>query len=199
MDEDGLGMINIFELNKKRDEKVYAKISLFKSVLKRIHNRIQKVAAMNETYCFFIVPEYIPGLPKYDTLEVASFCVKKLKQNGFLVRYTYPNLIYISWEHVPSEVKCPEVKDIQLELETNPAANYNKLIQNIKGANLYTPGKPLTHLKSAKPEYRSTGVVSVETPGLKAIEDIGFSDSTSYGSIVPSGISSIYGYPNYKP
>ena len=56
------------------------------------------------SYCFYIVPEYVFGIPRYDTLQCANFLIKILKHEGFIVSYTYPNLIFIVWEHIPSEV-----------------------------------------------------------------------------------------------
>ncbi len=90
-DEENMGMINIFELNKKRDEKLLQKINIFKQVLKKCHHRIKKVSMDGATYTFFIIPEYIPGVPKYNTVECAGYIVKKLKLNGFVIKYTYPN------------------------------------------------------------------------------------------------------------
>ena len=46
------------------------------------------------------------GVPKYDVAKCISFCMDKLKENGFTVRYTHPNLLLISWTHwVPSYVR----------------------------------------------------------------------------------------------
>ena len=36
-------------------------------------------------------------------IHVFSFTKHNL--NGFTVKYTYPNLIYINWKHIPSEIK----------------------------------------------------------------------------------------------
>ena len=71
------------------------------------------------------------GLPAYDQVKCAEYCIDKLKKNGFVVIYTYPNLIYISWEHVPSAIKNPEVKNMELEIKTNPYKDFSYLIQNM--------------------------------------------------------------------
>jgi len=178
-DEEALGMINIFELNKKRDEKLLQKINIFRQVLRKCHHRIKKVAVEGSTYCFFIIPEYIPGVPKYNTVECAGYIVKKLKLNGFLIKYTYPNLLFITWEHVPSELKCPEVKEVKMEISTNPAADYNQLIQNItkrkNGLNpLYMEYKMISNIGGKSGSYTETG----ETP-LRLLQD----DTTSYRDI----------------
>lgn len=97
--------MNIFSLNNVRDQKQLNKYHIYKKVLKKCHHRIQICANKGDGCCFYIVPEFIYGIPKYDTLNCASYIVKRLHSNGFRVTYTYPNLIYINWEHIPSELK----------------------------------------------------------------------------------------------
>lgn len=115
-------MINVFALNNVRDQKEINKTQIYKKVLRKIHHRIKVISSKGESFCFYIVPEFIFGIPKYDTLNCAEYLVKKLKMNGFRVMYTYPNLIFISWHHVPSEIKHPEIKH----------TNINNLIETYK-------------------------------------------------------------------
>jgi hypothetical protein len=52
------------------------------------------------------MPEMILGVPKYDHRDCITYVIEKLRANGFIVRYTHPNLIFISWKHwVPSYVR----------------------------------------------------------------------------------------------
>lgn len=113
-------MLNVFALNNIRDQKELNKYEIYNKVLKKIHHRIKVVSTKGESFCFYVIPEFIFGIPKYDTLSCAEHIVKKLKINGFRVIYTYPNLIFISWGHVPSELKNPEIKNI----------NINKLLKH---------------------------------------------------------------------
>lgn len=98
-------MLNINSLNNVRDQKTINKYQIYKKVLKKCHHRIKTYANKGNSNCFYIIPEYIYGIPRYDTLNCASYIVDKLKNNNFLVNYTYPNLIYINWGHIPSEIK----------------------------------------------------------------------------------------------
>ena len=98
-------MLNIFSLNNVRDQKQLNKYHIYKKVLKKCHHRIEICANKGDGCCFYVVPEFIYGIPKYDTLSCASYIMKRLHSNGFYVTYTYPNLIYINWEHIPSELK----------------------------------------------------------------------------------------------
>ena len=50
------------------------------------------------------------GVPKFDIATCIAYVIDKLQENGFLVRYTHPNLLLISWGHwVPDYVRS-EIK-----------------------------------------------------------------------------------------
>ena len=60
--------INIDELYEKKRLIDINKLELFKKILNRIHVRIKTTAKqnVNEKFCWFVVPEIIIGVPKYD-------------------------------------------------------------------------------------------------------------------------------------
>ena len=105
-------MLNIYSLNNVRDQKEINKFEIYKMVLKKCHHRIKVFSKKGDSCCFYIVPEFIYGIPRYDTLNCAAYIVTKLRYNGFTVNYTYPNLIFINWTDIPSEIKNPEVMKI---------------------------------------------------------------------------------------
>ena len=39
--------------------------------------------------------------------------------------------MYISWEHVPSVIRNPEVKTIETDIMTNPYKDYSNIIYNM--------------------------------------------------------------------
>ena len=43
------------------------------------------------------------GLPSLDLEDCIVYVVHMLREAGFVVRYTYPNLLYISWKHYEAE------------------------------------------------------------------------------------------------
>ena len=46
------------------------------------------------------------GIPKFDHGACVAYIISKLRENGFNVRYTHPNLLFISWNHwLPSYVR----------------------------------------------------------------------------------------------
>ena len=124
-------MINIFKLNKKRDQQEINKEYIFKTVLGKIHNKIEINSTKRVTQLIYVIPKVIFGLPTYDQINCASYCVNKLRANGFIVVYTYPNLVFISWDHVPSTLKNPEYKTLAYEILTKPEGDYSEIIKEI--------------------------------------------------------------------
>jgi hypothetical protein len=100
--------LNIDELYERKRQHDLNQLALYNKLLNRIHVRIKTTARqkMDEQFCWFIVPEIMIGVPKYDQGACVAYLVDKLKENGFAVRYIHPNTLMISWKHfVPSYVR----------------------------------------------------------------------------------------------
>jgi hypothetical protein len=100
--------INIDDLYEKKRQIDVNKLELFKKILNRIHVRIKTTARqnVNEKFCWFVVPEVIIGVPKYDQGGCIAYIMDTLQANGFQVKYFHPNTIFISWNHwVPTYVR----------------------------------------------------------------------------------------------
>ena len=150
--------INIDELYEKKRQQDLSKLELFKKILNRIHVRIKTTARQNieEKFCWFVVPEVIIGIPKYDQAACLAYIMDTLQTNGFQIRYFHPNTIFISWNHwVPSYVRTEikkktgiiineygeKIKDEndKEEEESNLVEQGNANIQQIKNSKKYTP------------------------------------------------------------
>jgi len=106
--EDFSDKLNIDELYEKKKQHDLVKLDLFNKMLNNVHKRIKLVSRqrINNQICWYLVPETILGVPKYDQAACIAFLMDKLKSNGFNVRYIHPNLLFISWMHwVPSYVR----------------------------------------------------------------------------------------------
>lgn len=147
--------INIDELYEKKRQVDLNKLELFKKILNRIHVRIRTTAKQNvhEKFCWFVVPEVIIGVPKYDQAGCIAYLMDTLQTNGFQVRYFHPNTIFISWNHwVPSYVRN-EIKKktgivvneygekVEEELEEIEDLNMpqSNQMEQIKNSKKYTP------------------------------------------------------------
>jgi len=106
--EDFSEKLNIDELYEKKRQYDLNKLALFNKILNRIHVRIKTTSRQktDEQFCWFVVPEVIIGVPKYDQGSCIAYLIDKLKENQFNVRYIHPNTLFISWIHwVPSYVR----------------------------------------------------------------------------------------------
>lgn len=100
--------INLDELYERKKQHDILTINNYNKILNRIHNKIKTTSRLqlSEQYCWFIVPEVMIGVPKYNLSLCVAYIIDKLEDNGFKVRYTYPNMLFISWSHwVPNYVR----------------------------------------------------------------------------------------------
>jgi hypothetical protein len=147
--------ISIDELYEKKRQNDLNKLELFKKILNRIHIRIKTTAKQNihDKFCWFVVPEIIIGVPKYDQAGCIAYLMNTLESNGFKVRYFHPNTILISWEHwVPSYVRNEIKKKTGIEVneygekiqqetidEDDIILEEPVNVQQIKNSKKYTP------------------------------------------------------------
>lgn len=110
--EDSSLKLNIDELYTKKQQQDLNIVTNYNKILVRIHNKIKHVSKniVNENCCWYVMPEVIIGIPMYDYRDCTAYVIEKLRENKFVVRYTHPNLLFISWKHwVPSYVRS-EIK-----------------------------------------------------------------------------------------
>lgn len=106
--EDFSEKINLDELYEKKKQYDLSKLEIFNKLLNRIHTKIKLTSRqkINEQFCWFLVPEVMIGVPKYDQSACISYLMDKLDTNGFKVKYLHPNVIFISWKHwIPDYVR----------------------------------------------------------------------------------------------
>lgn len=100
--------LNIDELYVKKQQQDLNVLNNYNKILIRIHNKIKYISKqlINDQCCWYIVPEMMIGIPKYNHNDCIAYVIEKLRDNGFIVRYTHPNLLFISWKHwIPSYVR----------------------------------------------------------------------------------------------
>lgn len=162
--------INIDELYERKQHQDLKQLELFNKLLNRVHVKIKTTSRQqtNDRFCWFLVPETILGVPKYDQPECIAYLISKLKDNGFIVRYIEPNLLFISWAHwVPQYIRT-EIKKktgikineygekIQEKNEEQPhediITNQNDyLLKQNESSTNKTSKKDYTSIKSYKP------------------------------------------------
>jgi hypothetical protein len=129
--------LNIDDLYEKKRQHDVHQLDLFNKILNRIHVRIKTTSKQktDEQFCWYLVPEMIIGVPKYDQAACIAYVIDKLKTNGFNVRYIHPNTLFISWGHwVPSYVRT------ELKKQTG-------IVVNELGARVYDPNEETNKTK----------------------------------------------------
>jgi hypothetical protein len=120
--EDSSLKLNIDELYSKKQQQDLNVLKNYNNILLRIHNKIRYNSKniINESCCWYLMPEMILGIPKYDHRDCTAYVIEKLRENGFIVRYTHPNLLFISWKHwVPSYVRSEIKKKTGTSIDEN--------------------------------------------------------------------------------
>jgi len=92
--------INIYDLYRNINELKKKKNTSYNEVLIIIHERIKKSSLKERYKLIYEVPEYIFGVPSYNLNKCLAYLMKELRTNGFLVKYYFPKILYISWDPV---------------------------------------------------------------------------------------------------
>lgn len=136
--------INIDDLYEKKRNYDLSKLVLFNKILNRVHVRIKTTSAqqLNVNFCWYVVPEVIIGVPKYDQAACIAYILDKLQENKFHTKYVHPNTIFISWAHwVPSYVRTEIKKKTgivvneygeKLDEQNNKESTLDSLVLNTK-------------------------------------------------------------------
>jgi len=117
--EDFSEKINIDDLYEKKRQHDLIQLNLFNKMLNSVHKKIKLTSRqkIDNQVCWYLVPETILGVPKYDQGACIAYLMDKLKANGFNVRYIHPNLLFISWLHwIPSYVRTEIQKKTGIKL-----------------------------------------------------------------------------------
>jgi hypothetical protein len=183
--EDFSEKLNIDELYEKKRQYDLNKLALFNKILNRIHVRIKTTSRQkhDEHFCWFIVPEIIIGVPKYDQAACIAYLIDKLKTNGFNVRYIHPNTLFISWLHwVPSYVRTELKKKIGVvineygqkidTIEQGEVSNNEKITIEPSDPNEFMLNRnPNQQQKDNKPKKEYTPIKSYKPSGNLLYDD----------------------------
>ena len=177
-DEDDCNVkINLDELYEKKKSSDLSTLKLYNRILQRIHNRIRHLSNTNKAdqHCWYVVPEIIIGVPKYDHTSCIAYVIDKLGDNGFSVRYTHPNLLFISWKSwTPGYVREEIRKKTGVQIDgwgNKKESREDALVFN------NTPAVPKQFSKPENKDYRDinsykpTGNLIYNRDFIKKIED----------------------------
>ncbi len=185
--------LNLDELYEQKKQEDLAKLYTFNRILTRVHDKI-KVAARqknSQQFCWYLVPEMLMGVPNYDKNACITYMISKLEENDFVVRYTHPNLLFISWKHyVPNYVRTEIKKKTGTVIDKfgnyvsdadpataaadgTPDSDLNLMMYNKKGATAAATASAKKPAGEFKPiaSYKPTGNLIYNQDLFKKIED----------------------------
>tara|TARA_X000000368_G_C22947496_1_gene675058 strand:- start:373 stop:963 length:591 start_codon:yes stop_codon:yes gene_type:complete len=154
--------INLDDLYEKKREHDLSKLNIFNKLLGRIHNKIKLTSRQkhDEQFCWFVVPEMMIGVPKYDQAAAIAYIMDKLTNNGFVTKYIHPNLIFISWKHwIPSYVRSEIKKKLGYNVDgwgnIVDKKEEDKKKDTDPNSQLFNNSKALTISSKDKKDYKS--------------------------------------------
>jgi len=139
----------------KRDS---TRIRIYNMVLQQIYNKIKAVARVpgNEKSLWYVVPEFIPGTPRFDIGDAILYIVWNLRNIGYTVEYTHPNLLFVSWKS----------HDEMYRKHESPLSQVLNAVRGVATSyNIPTPKPTIPTANAHMPE-----VVKRKTPLKKTVE-----------------------------
>ena len=101
-----MSKLNLDELFEPKKEQDLATLNTYNKILERAHKQIKTASRQKTECCWYVVPEFLLGIPRYDIRACVAYIIHTLEENGFKIKYTHPNLLFISWAHwVPDYVR----------------------------------------------------------------------------------------------
>jgi len=163
--------INLDDLYKRKQLIDENKIKVFQTILNRIHKKIKITSRQkyDDQFTFYIIPEFLVGIPRYDVASCTSYIIQKLRENGFMIKYTHPNLIFISWKKWIPYYKRLEYKK-RTGIKIDGFGNFVKEEEKKKKPTTIVLKKDNTVYKKIN-TYKSTGSLIYDRNLLNKIEN----------------------------
>ena len=155
MEESPTPQLDPSELYNKRKSKDSARLRAYNKILEQIYNRIRVISRLPNSQCYLLytVPPFILGLPKIDMEDCVVYLIYQLRHSGYEVRYTFPNLIYISWLHHEKSYLIEQSPIMQAMVESAEKVAAEQERKNREAARILGPGR------------KSQKKVKFQTPG----------------------------------
>ena len=90
-------MYNVNEIKKFIHEREKGRLLIYEEILEKCYHRIQSSVIRDDPFSLYVVPDFIIGKPTYNFANCIQYIIFRLKNNGFKVKYIYPNALQIEW------------------------------------------------------------------------------------------------------
>jgi hypothetical protein len=171
-------LLNPSDLYDKRKTKDAGRLRAYNKILEQIYNRIRTISKLPNSQCFLLytVPPFILGLPKLDLEDCVVYLIYQLRHAGYEIRYSPPNMIYISWLHHEKSYLVQQSPIMQAMLESAERTQAELERKEKEAARLLGPGK-----KSQKKTAKNTpgmfqnpgqGILKSSMPSSSALSTV---------------------------
>jgi hypothetical protein len=135
--------LNPSELYDKRRTKDAGRLRAYNKILEQIYNRVRTISKLPNSQCFLLytVPPFILGLPKLDLEDCVVYLIYQLRHAGYDVRYSPPNMIYISWLHHEKSYLVEQSPIMQAMLESSDRSQAELERKEKEASRLIAPRK----------------------------------------------------------
>ena len=157
--------LNIYELHGEMNKKKENRMKSLDHVLERCHTKIRNASKKELARTWFDVPEFIIGLPVYNLNDCIIHLMTSLNQNGFVVKYFFPKVLYISWDfdEINKSQNIALAKDLVSHSGKNPELEHLRSVDKMlltskaqKAIDTSIPSTPKRANSSSQPDIKPT-------------------------------------------
>ena len=90
-------MVKAKELVENQKKKEEMKHKTFNKIYTYVERKIKSASECNYYHTWYVVPQFIVGLPTYNIANCRKYIQDKLIENGFKIEFFQPNILLIMW------------------------------------------------------------------------------------------------------
>jgi hypothetical protein len=148
------------QLFDKRRDRDAAKLKTYNRILEQIYKRIITASKNQEqTWIAYAIPPLMLNFNTDELEDAVTYMVHMLRQQGYEVRYTYPNLLHISWTKYERDYLTKDNPIVQA-MTPPPESTKNKRHQGQAGPIIQRPA----NMPSATPRVQFAEPYSYNLP-----------------------------------
>ena len=176
-------LLNPTELYDKRRTKDAGRLRAYNKILEQIYNRIRTISKLPNAQCYLLytVPPFILGLPKLDLEDCVVYLIYQLRHAGYEIRYSPPNMIYISWLHHEKSYLVEQSPIMQAMMESAERTQAELERKEKEAARLMGPRKSQRKVVKQTPGFGQ----SISGPAAKP----GYPSSSAINTILNRPVS----------
>jgi hypothetical protein len=172
-----LSAASLFDARLKKDQ---ARHRAYNQILEQALQKVAKSASQpnQPTFVYFTVPPFVLGLPSIDLQDCIIYIVHQLRNQGYEVRYTYPNLLWISWAHHERQYFLEKNPIVQAMLPKMEGPEKRKGTSMITMRSALQDSGPVLRASEYIPPAGFVETMERPSPYSKPRSSVTFSDST---------------------